>query len=119
VNVIKQFLIDKNMTQELHDTIKAELWRVKELGAKPRHTWQEAVLRWVNEQGHKSSIKTDIELLRWLDGHLRGKLVSDIDLATVQNIQQTKAGTGAKNATVNRVMALLRAILNKNVNGSG
>ena len=86
---------------------------MKNLGDKPRHTWQEAVLRWVNEQQHKNSIKTDIELLRWLDQHLRDKYIDQITVDIINNIQQEKLDTGVKNGTVNRVMALLRSVLNK------
>ncbi|MGZ3895070.1 MAG: phage integrase [Bacteroidia bacterium] len=74
---------------------------------------EEAVIRWVKEQGHKNSIKTDIELLRWLDDHLRDKYLDEIDVNMVQHIQNAKQETGVKNGTVNRVMALLRAVLNK------
>jgi len=103
----------KQEAQELHDRLKAEAWRVKNLGVKPRHTWQEAVIRWLKEQGHKNSIKTDVELLRWLDGYLHDKYIDEIDVHLVQRVQQAKRDTGVKNGTVNRVMALLRALLNK------
>ena len=99
--------------QELHDQLKAQAWREKKLGAKPRHTWQEAVIRWVKEQGHKNSIKTDIELLRWLDNHLHDKYLDEIDVNMIQRTQAAKLETGVKNGTVNRVTALLRAVLNK------
>jgi len=62
---------------------------------------------------HKNSIKTDVELLRWLDDHLHDKHLDEIDVNTVQRIQQAKRDTGVKNGTVNRVMSLLRAVLNK------
>lgn len=103
----------KQEAQELHDRLKAETWRIKNLGAKPRHTWQEAVIRWIKEQSHKNSIKTDIELLRWLDSHLHNKYLDEIDMDKIKHIQQAKLETGVKNSTVNRVMALLRAVLNK------
>ncbi len=99
--------------QELHDQLKAQAWREKKLGARPRHTWQEAVIRWAKEQSHKNSIKTDIELLRWLDDHLHDKYLDEIDVDMVQRVQDAKLVTGVKNGTVNRVMALLRAVLNK------
>ena len=105
----------KREAQELHDQLKAEAWRVKNLGSKPRHTWQETVVRWIQEQQHKSSIKTDIELLRWLDNYLNDKYIDEISIDIVQVIQQAKLETGVKNGTVNRVMALLRAVLNKAV----
>ncbi len=103
----------KQEAQELHDQMKAQAWREKKLGAKPRHTWQEAVIRWVKEQSHKNSIKTDIELLRWLNNYLGDKCLDEIDVNMIQRIQAAKKETGVKNGTVNRVMALLRAVLNK------
>jgi hypothetical protein len=30
------------------------LWRIAQLGDKPRHTWNEAVVRWLKEQSHKA-----------------------------------------------------------------
>jgi hypothetical protein len=56
----------KQEAQELHDQLKADAWRVKNLGDKPRYTWQEAVVRWLTEQGHKKSIVDDKMHLRWL-----------------------------------------------------
>lgn len=38
---------NKALAQELHDRFKAELWRISNLGEKPRHTWNEAVVRWI------------------------------------------------------------------------
>lgn len=103
----------KQEAQELHDQWKAQAWREKRLGARPRYTWQEAVIRWVKEQGHKNSIKTDIELFRWLDDHLCDTYLDEIDVNIVKKIQSAKQESGVKNSTVNRVMALLRAVLNK------
>jgi hypothetical protein len=44
----------KQEAQELHDRLKAETWRVKNLGNKPRHTWQEAVIKWLSESSHNN-----------------------------------------------------------------
>jgi integrase len=104
---------NKQEAQEFHDRIKAESWRQSKLGQRERHTWQEAVVRWVSEQAGKTSLQTDIELLRWLDQHLSSKYLDEIDVKMIQSIQQSKITSGAKNGTVNRVMALLRAILNR------
>ena len=103
----------KQEAQELHDKLKAEAWRVAKLGARPRYTWKEAVVRWVNESQHKKSLKTDIELLRWLDPFVKSLYLDEISVETIRTIRQAKLDAGAKNGTVNRVMSLMRAILNK------
>jgi len=103
----------KQEAQELHDKLKAEAWRVKNLGEKPRYTWQEAVVRWLTEQSHKKSIETDKELLRWLDKHLHNNNLDDINKTKIDAIKNAKKSEGASNGTVNRMLALLRSILNR------
>ncbi|MDP1688895.1 MAG: site-specific integrase [bacterium] len=103
----------KQEAQELHDQLKAEAWRVKNLGDKPRHTWQEAVVRWLTEQGHKKSIETDKVRLRWLDMHLNSTCLDEITKTRVDAIKSAKQNEGVSNATVNRTLALLRSILNR------
>ena len=39
----------KQEAQELHDRIKADLWRQCQLNEKPDRLWQEAVVRWLKE----------------------------------------------------------------------
>jgi hypothetical protein len=58
---------NKALAKELHDTLKAEQWRVSKLGERPTRTWNEAVVRWLKESGHKASLETDKSHLRWLD----------------------------------------------------
>ncbi|MEY3288285.1 MAG: hypothetical protein RLZZ419_527 [Pseudomonadota bacterium] len=103
----------KQEAQELHDQLKAEAWRVKNLGDKPRHTWQEAVIRWLTEQSHKKSIETDKVHLRWLNEHLNSNRLDEINKAMIDKIKQAKLKTGVSNSTVNRVLAILRAVLTR------
>lgn len=103
----------KKEAQELHDRLKAESWKVKNLGAKPTRTWQEAVIKWLTEQDHKRSIETDKHHLRWLDDHLGGKDLSQIDKALLERITEAKKAEGSSNATANRILSLIRAILNR------
>lgn len=93
--------------------MKAEAWRVKKLGVKTRHTWQEAVIKWLSEQSDKRSIETDKVHLRWLNQHLGKTMLDDINKSTLDKIKEAKKATGVSNATVNRVMAIIRAILNR------
>jgi integrase len=104
---------NKALAQEFHDRFKAELWRMANLGEKPRHTWNEAVVRWCKEKSHKATAKEDINMLRRLDPFLRGKDLTTITRATIDAITDKKLASGCSNATVNRTLALLRAILRK------
>jgi integrase len=103
----------KQEAQELHDRLKAETWRVKNLGNKPRHTWQEAVIKWLSESSHKKSIETDRFKLRWLDQHLNNINLDEITKAKIDEIKVAKKREGVSNSTVNRTLELLRSILNR------
>lgn len=103
----------KQEAQELHDRLKAEVWRVKNLGVKPRHIWQDAVVRWLTEQSHKKSIEMDKVRLRWLDQHLHNVSLDEITKTKVDAIKSAKKLEGVSNGTVNRTLALLRSILNR------
>ena len=103
----------KQEAQELHDQLKAEAWRVKNLGAKPRHTWRETVKRWLTEQSQMKSIETDKVHLRWLDQHLHNICLDDITKVKIEAIKYAKQSDGVSNGTVNRMLTVLRAILNR------
>ncbi|CAD6873651.1 site-specific integrase [Methylomonas sp. EbB] len=103
----------KQEAQELHDRLKADAWKTKRLGVKPIHTWQEAVIKWLIEQGHKRSIETDKFHLRWLDEILGNKTLNQIDKMMLERITEAKKAEGSSNATANRILSLVRAILNR------
>jgi hypothetical protein len=106
----------KALAQEYHDKLKAELWRIGKLGELPSHTWNEAVVRWLKEQSHKASIETNKIHLRWLDAFLSGKPLDSISRLVIDRIIEAKKAEGVTNATVNRVLEVLRAILRRCVN---
>lgn len=99
---------DKRKAQELHDKLKSQSWDEVKLNAKPNFLWHEAVIRWCDEMRHKKDIDTDIVHLRWLDKYLANKSLDEID----KNIRKEKLASGSSNATVNRVLAVVRKILN-------
>lgn len=107
---------NKALAQEFHDKLKHELWRIAKLGDRPRRTWNEAVVRWLKEQAHKATIQTDKIHLRWLDAHLGGKYLDAINRAMVDRLTDARITEGVSNASVNRVLEVLRAILRKSVN---
>ena len=102
----------KSEAQEFHDKLKAEAWRVKNLGEIAIHIWDDAAVRWLVENSHKKSLDDDKMHLRYLDGFLRGVALRDISVSTLDTIRNAKIATGASNATVNRMLAVVRAILN-------
>jgi integrase len=107
---------NKALAQEFRDRVKSELWRIAKLGEKPRRTWNEAVVRWLKEKSHKATIKGDVNLLRWLDPFLGGSDLATITRTTLDQITEEKLARGCSNATVNRTLGLVRAILRRCVN---
>ena len=59
------------------------------------------------------SIETDKVHLRWLDKHLHDRYLDDITKANIEAIKYAKQSEGASNGTVNRMLTVLRAILNR------
>lgn len=61
---------DRKQAQEYHDKLKAALWEQERLGTRPRYSWNEAVLKYLEETTHKATQADDKAHLRWLDPHL-------------------------------------------------
>lgn len=102
----------------LEDRLNHEAWLHKRMGVKPPHSWKEAVVRWCKEKEGKASLDEDLRKLSWLSPHLGS--VSDIntiDRDRVDSIMQVRDGVKcgvacSANATANRHVALVSAILN-------
>ncbi len=107
---------NRSLAQEFHDKVKAESWRIAKLGEKPRRTWNDAVVRWLKESGHKATLKMDKLHLRWLDPFLGGKSLDEISRSLVDRITDARLAEGLSNASVNRTLEIVRAILRKCVN---
>lgn len=105
--------LNKLAAQELHDRLKADLWRKSKLGEEPDHTWQEAVVKWLDELSYKRSIKEDVSQFRWLNSYLHNKKLNEIDSCMIEEITKKKTKTNVSAATVNRLLALIRAVLNR------
>lgn len=104
---------NKRQAQEFHDKRKAELWEQQRLGVKPRRTWDEAVLRYLTEEVGKKSIKDDRQRLRWLQPRLEGVELSQITRDVVDGLKQESQLGGVSDATTNRRLQVLRAILRR------
>jgi integrase len=73
-------------------------------------------VRWLKEQAHKATIETDKMHFRWLDRYLGGKMLDAITRNVIDRITDAKLKEGVSNATVNRMLELVRAVLRKCVN---
>lgn len=74
-------------------------------------TWDDAVDKWLADKADKRSLKSDQSNIRWLSQHLAGVLLVCIDRPVIDSLRAKKIAGGASNATVNRMLALLRSIL--------
>lgn len=117
---------NKAHAQELYDRLKVELWNQAKLGHKPRYLWNDAVVRYVGDREGLSSLETSKTHLRWLDPHLSGVALADIDRDRVDAIAHAKRceprvvrtrngpkpiGGTIGEGTVRRVIGVLMAVL--------
>lgn len=107
---------DKAKAEELHDKLKASLWDQARLGIKPRHVWNDAVVRYLAETTHKASQCSDKIHLRWLDKYLNGVMLDEIDRNLLDKILAARMAEGVKNSSVNRVIEVMRQVLRKAAN---
>jgi len=103
----------KQDAQQFHDHVKHELWLEKQIKSIPNKTWMDAVVRWLEESKHKRSLATDKIHFAWLDQYLRNKRLSDIDRDLIEAIAKKKEKMNVSLTTVNRILELIRAILNR------
>jgi integrase len=103
---------DRKAAQELHDRLKVELWRQAKLGDKPKYTWEDAALRWLNEQAHKASIRDDAKKIEFLTPFFRHLPLTELTWDRMQAVVEGQKGDKAP-ATRNRYYQLLRSILRR------
>lgn len=103
---------DRRKAEEYHDRLKAELWDLAYLKKKPKRTWDEAALRWLQEKAHKKSYIDDVKRIRWFTSHLRGKTLDQISRDLVDELI-TRRFRGRSDRTKDLHVALIRAIFRK------
>ncbi len=103
---------NKRQAQRLHDKLQAERWTQDRLGVRPERTWDDAASRWLEETASKRTHAFDRSMLRWFAPYLAGKALRDVDRETLERVRQLRA-KGVAAGTVNRYMALVRAILRR------
>jgi len=101
---------DKVAAQEYHDKLKASLWEQERLGVKPRYSWQQAVIRWLEEKSDKATHHQDVGKLKWLHPLMGDLMLDEITLDVIASIKAKRLKDVGK-TTTNRYLALIRAIL--------
>ena len=98
---------DEAKAQEYHDKLKASLWDQERLGIKPRHSWKDAVVRYLAETAGKTTQITDKTHLRWLDKYLSDLMLDEINRDMLERIMAKRIADKVANSTVNRTMESL------------
>ena len=99
--------------QRFHDKFKHELWEQSQLKTIPKKTWQEAVIRWLDESSHKRSLFADKSHLKWIAIFWEKISLADITQDTVEMLAKEKEATDVAPASVNRMLEIIRAILKR------
>lgn len=102
---------DRKKAQAVHDHIQSEAFRQGQLGQRPRHTWREAVVSYMTGREGRASYDQDIQRLKWLDPHLGDLALEDITASVLEDAKQARLQEAAP-STVNRLLVLVRAVLN-------
>ena len=104
---------DKRLATEYEDRLKADLWRLSRLGDRPKRTWEDAVVRWIDETAAKATQSDDIHHLQWADKFLGGQFLDEITRDLLVDLSTERKATGVTNSTVNRMLEVVRAILQR------
>lgn len=98
---------DKREAQELHDRLKSEAWRVKQLGEAPRKLFKEACIRWLREKEDKKSIDDDKSIITFWMQFFGETMLSDI---TTQKIMEAVDGMENRRHRLNWEMSRDRCL---------
>ena len=102
---------DKRKARELADKHKALLWDQVQLGHRPIYLWEDAVVKWLSETD-KKSVGDDVAMFRFIHPFFEGLPLEKVTRAEIEKVITAKSKT-ASSARVNRITALIRAVLRK------
>jgi integrase len=102
---------DRAQAEEFETQARNRAWRQARLGEKPVATWDQASKRWLKETQKRSKDKDEF-IVAWFDQHLKGQPLTNITDEVIEQLRGSKADDTTE-STANRHMALLRAILRK------
>ena len=102
---------DRNEAEALLAKLTLDAYREQHFGIKPQRSWQEAVVRFLEVKSHLKDAKNYRGLCRQLHVYLGGMMLNQINGDTVWHVIQSEMKRGIKTATVNRHLAVMRAVL--------
>ena len=103
---------DRAKAEEFEQRERERLWRLHRLGDRGAIRFIDVAERWLNETQKRTRDKDEM-ILAWLCGEIGEEAVSSIDRDAIEELRKTALAEGMAPATVDRYMALLRAILRK------
>lgn len=103
---------DRAKAEEFEQHERERLWRLRRLGDRGAVRFIDVAQRWLNETQKRTRDKDEM-ILAWLCGEIGEEAVSSIDRDAIEELRKTALVEGMAPATVDRYMALLRAILRK------
>lgn len=105
--------VTRAAAQKYEDKRRSDIRDQLIFGNKPKKAWLEAEKRWLEEMGHKRTIDQDVDKFIYISQFFGNKYLDDIDKSVITDFIKRKESEGVKPATVNRYLALIKAVLNK------
>jgi integrase len=98
---------EKYLTRRLESIRQAKVY-----GIRPKRLFRQAATKFLLENEHKRSIKSDVDGLKMLDGYIGNLALESVHMGTLQTYITTRQKEGVKNRTVNYGLQIIRHILN-------
>lgn len=98
--------------EEFLTRLKVEAYEAARTGIPAEQKWQAAVLRYLEDNADKQSLRDDRDHLQKLDPYLRDKRLVDINMDVLRPfVQDRKQVDRVANATINRALEIVRRVL--------
>lgn len=104
---------DRKTAERILAKLVSDSFNVKQFGERPKRTFQEAAIEYLNRNGHKRSIDTDVSRLGVLENHseLFGIYIDEINNDSLREFIANRKVEGKANGTINHGIALVKLIL--------
>lgn len=98
---------NRYLTKRLEEIRQAEVY-----GVRPKRTFREAGVKYVETHSHKRSIADDVSMLRTLDPYVGSLAIDQVHDGVLSEMVQARRAAGRKSKTINEALSLVRRILN-------
>lgn len=109
---------DKVAAQELHDQLRAEMWRVTKLGERRKYSFEEAAVEFLQANIGKRDYRSKVQHIRYWRDKFGGMSICSLTSETIRNAvpthRRSRYGKAEPltGATKNRYLATLSKLLN-------